>query len=163
MILALAFVRSDDITSFADALEDDLDEDETVVFNWFEDTYIGRMSRRGNGRRLPQFPHSLWNVHDRVLLQQDKTNNSAEAAHKKLQHELGMCHPTLWRFIDELRKIQKGRDLQFEHALNGQEPKKKLKKYIDADLRIRKIVREYDSRHPLEYLKAIANNYTIIH
>ena len=70
MILALAFVRSDDITSFADALKDDLDEDETVV----EDTYIGRMSRRGNGRRLPQFPHSLWNVHDRVLLQQDKKN-----------------------------------------------------------------------------------------
>ena len=31
MILALIFVRSDNITSFADALEEDLDEDGTVV------------------------------------------------------------------------------------------------------------------------------------
>ena len=72
LILALAFVRPDDIMTYVDALEEHLDEDGTIVFNWFDDTYIGRASRRGNGWRLLHFPCTLWNVHERVLLQLEK-------------------------------------------------------------------------------------------
>ena len=97
MILAPSFVRPDDIMTYVDALEEHLDENGTIVFNWFEDTYIERASRTGNGRRLPQFVCTLWSVHERVLLQQEKTNNSAEAARQKLQHELGMYPPTILR------------------------------------------------------------------
>ena len=160
--MALAFVPPEDLLSYVDALEEDLNEDESTVFNWFDDVYIGRANSRGNGRRLPKFPPTVWNVHKRVLLNQERTNNSAEVTHRKLQHELGMCHPTIWRFIDELRVIQKGRHLQLEHALTGQEPVLKTKKYKNADKRFRAIVNEYASRQPLEYLRAIANNYMII-
>ena len=72
-----------------------LDENGTIVYNWFEDTYIGRARRRVNGKRLQLFPCTLWNVHERILLYQEKTNNSAEVAHRKLQHKLGMCHPPI--------------------------------------------------------------------
>ena len=38
-----------------------------------------------------------------------------------------------------------------------------MRKYINADMRIQKILQEYDSHQPLEYLRVIANNYTAIH
>ena len=56
------------------------------------------------------------------------------------------------------RMLFVGRDLQFEHALNGQEPLKKVRKYIKYDMRIQKFVQEIDSRQPLEYLRAIGDS-----
>ncbi len=52
----------------------------------------------------------MWNVYDRVLNDQDRTNNHAEAAHRRVQTELGMDHPTIWKLIDGLQKVQKGRE-----------------------------------------------------
>ena len=53
----------------------------------------------------------MWNLYVRTLNHEDKTNNHAEAANRRLQMELGMEHPTLWKFIHALRKVKKGRDL----------------------------------------------------
>ncbi|KAK9701824.1 Zinc knuckle [Popillia japonica] len=80
-------------------------DDVQPILDWFEDHYVGRLNRRGNGRRQPLFPHEMWNFYNRTLTQQDRTNNHAEAAHR-LQRELGMDHPTIWKLIDGLRKVQ---------------------------------------------------------
>jgi len=75
------------------------------VLDWLEDNYIGKLTRRG--RRPPVFPHEMCNVHDRVVLHLDRTNNHAEAAHRRIQAELQMDHPTLWKFIDGLKKFRR--------------------------------------------------------
>uniref|UniRef100_A0A5S6Q1X1 Secreted protein n=1 Tax=Trichuris muris TaxID=70415 RepID=A0A5S6Q1X1_TRIMR len=50
-------------------------------------------------------------------------------------------HPTLWRFIDGLRKVQAGRDKEYEDYVRGEQPQPKRQRYIQADRRILAIVR----------------------
>ena len=82
------------------------------------------------------FPYDLWNVYETTFIDEDRTNNHAEACHRKLAYELGSHHPTLWKFIEILNKVQKGRDLYMEQLIAGHEPATKLKKYQHMDKRI---------------------------
>ncbi|KAK4882164.1 hypothetical protein RN001_005483 [Aquatica leii] len=100
-------------------------------------SFMRRPNRRGNGRRRAIFPIKIWSVYDRVLNNVDRTNNHAEAAHRRLQEELGMNYPYLWAYITALKKVQKGRDVFYEQMLAGRSPPKKLKKCRDADRRIK--------------------------
>ena len=104
-ILALAFVKPENVYDYFETLEEILSPDEIPALQWFEDYYIGRLNRQGR-RRPPIFLIPVWNVYERVLNDCDRTNNHAEAAHRKLSHELGVKHQTLWKFIDSLRVIQ---------------------------------------------------------
>ena len=60
----------------------------------------GAPNPNGIGRQRPTFPRRMWNVHLRVLHDDDRTNNHAEAAHRCLQSALHMHHPTLWKLTD---------------------------------------------------------------
>ncbi|XP_076039035.1 uncharacterized protein LOC143024138, partial [Oratosquilla oratoria] len=159
MILSLAFVPLAHIDTYVDALSVDINEELATLLNWFEDNYIGRPNRRGNGRRPPLFPPEMWNVYERTLQMEDRTNNHAEAANRRLQTELGMEHPTIWRFIKGLQKVQRNRDAFFEQLIGGHPPPPKLKKYMKADDRIRHIVYTFSERAPTEYLRGIAYNF----
>ncbi|KAK9694590.1 hypothetical protein QE152_g33450 [Popillia japonica] len=92
----------------------------------------------------------MWNLYQRTIDREERTNNHAEAANRRLRSELGMHHPTIWKYIDGLRKVQKGRDAYFEQLIAGHLPPMKLKKYRDADERIRRIVLDYGNRDPLD-------------
>ena len=81
MVMALSFVPNDDIDRHVDALATALPEKLVPLLNWFEDNYIGRPHRRGTGRRQPLCPTQMWNMYQRTL-QEDRTNNHAEAANR---------------------------------------------------------------------------------
>ena len=159
MIVAIAFVPVQHIEEAINQLGDNLPGELLPVLDYFEDTYLGRVNRRGDGRRSPTFEPSMWSVYERILNGQDRTNNLAEAAHRRLQCELGVTNPTLWRFIEGLRKIQYGRDFQYEQLVAGQNPPTKQNKFIEADIRIINIVKHFSNRNILEYLRGIAHNY----
>ena len=76
MIVALAFVPTDDIQDSFDALSDHCDGEETVILDYFETNYIGEV-RRGR-RRAPLFSHEMWNVYRRVEDDHPRTNNLLE-------------------------------------------------------------------------------------
>jgi len=61
-----------------------------------------------------------------------KTNNIAEASHRRLQAQLSMTNPTIWKFITLLKKVQAERDIYYEFLVAGYKPPPSKKKYIDA-------------------------------
>ena len=72
---------------------------------------------------------------------------------------IGIHHPTIWKLIDGLHKMQKGRDAYYEKLLAGHQPPQKLKKYKDADRRIHETVLRCENMGTVEYLKSLAHNY----
>ena len=101
----------------------------------------------------------MWNVHDRVVQHLDRTNNHAEAAHQRIQAELQMDHPTLWNFVDGLKKVRKGRDLFHEQLVAGHDPPRKLWRYQLCDERIQRIVQSYPNYDIMDYLRGLAHNF----
>uniref|UniRef100_A0A915DLS5 Odorant receptor n=1 Tax=Ditylenchus dipsaci TaxID=166011 RepID=A0A915DLS5_9BILA len=71
------------------------------VITWFSTYYVGTILR------LAVFPAQLWSCYQRTVDGEDRTNNFAEASHRRLQTYLDVDHPSLGRFLEELKKIQK--------------------------------------------------------
>ena len=99
----------------------------------------GRRVGRQNRRRPPLFPVAMWNVQNRVINHLGRTNNYAEAAHRRVQLQLKTDHPTIWKLITDLKTVQRGRDTFHESLVAGHLPPKKLQRYIDCDRRLRKL------------------------
>jgi hypothetical protein len=92
MIVSLAFVPVDGLDEAFDALSESLPDELQAMLTWLEDNYIGRPYGRNRRRRPAVFAPQLWNVYDRVLADQDRTNNHAEAAHRRLQTIFDVKH-----------------------------------------------------------------------
>ena len=99
------------------------------VFNWLEDYYIERPDHTGI-RRTPLFPFEKWNVYERTLNEESCTNNFVEATHRRMQNEFGVDHPTIWKFIEGVKKIKNWRDKLYEEFVRGEEPSKKKEENI---------------------------------
>ena len=128
MLIALAFIPPVDIVRAFEELEEYVDPTLELVLEYLEDNYIGRRQRQG--RKNPRFPITLWNVYNRTLNNEPRTNNSAEAGHRRFQAELNSSHPSIRRFIDNLRRAQKARDVDYTQLEAGSEPTAKRAKYL---------------------------------
>jgi hypothetical protein len=51
---------------------------------------------------------------------------------------MDLQHPTLWKFISCLRKVQYGRNTFYSQLEAEKSPPRKKKKYINVDKRIKK-------------------------
>lgn len=78
MIPALAFLRPHLVEEAFDQLVEhaDFPVEALPIANYFEDNYIGRRQR--NRRQPASFPIELWNVYDRTMNNQQRTNNDVE-------------------------------------------------------------------------------------
>jgi len=74
---------------------------------------------------------------------------------------MGVSHPTLWSFISSLRKIQSGRDTYYAQLEAGKSPPKKLKKHLDVDKRLTKIVSNYKNLNFISFLGGISQNISL--
>jgi len=106
-----------------EALVDEILLDLMPIMDWFEDFYIGRPGRNQTRRRA-LFPPETWSVYERsrTIIGEGRTKNHVEGAHRRLQAEFGMCHPTIWKFTDGIRAVQKGRNCLYEQFVRGDLP-----------------------------------------
>ena len=119
LLAVLAFVPPDDVVSAFEELMDsqffqDNASDLLNLTNYFEDNWIGRPARRG-GRSNPTYQVEIWNCYTETLHDMPKTNNAVEGWHRGFHQLLGAYHPTIWKFIDGLKKEQSLNELKLEH------------------------------------------------
>ena len=81
MIVALAFVPTDNLDDAFDALSNQLANELTPILNWLEDNCIGRRGRNNRRSRPPLFPPEIWSMYQRTISGIDRKNIHAEAAH----------------------------------------------------------------------------------
>ena len=92
-------------------------------------------------------------------------NSYAEASHRRLQLELGVQHPNIWRFIDGLRKARKSRDIDYESMIAGQTPARKRRRYRDSNERIFNPLNQFNGNGSMppqttwEFLIGVAHNF----
>uniref|UniRef100_A0A915EIJ4 Uncharacterized protein n=1 Tax=Ditylenchus dipsaci TaxID=166011 RepID=A0A915EIJ4_9BILA len=154
MITAMAFVRPDEIIPVLRSLK---------KFCWARLIWIQfwHGSKRPTTRKPqrimspPLFAHSIWNVYDRTLNGDHRTNNFAEAANHRIQTELDVSHPGLWTIYQVSSVSAASRDQKYLQWMAGKEPKGKRQKYKQADARILRIVQDYQERETKEYLKEL--------
>ncbi|XP_018497529.1 uncharacterized protein LOC108865207 [Galendromus occidentalis] len=163
MIPAMAFVREDLLDRSMMALLEVLPEELKPVYTYFVAYVCGRiLSVRLDGsviRDNPLFSSDVWSVHEKTLNGESRTNNFAEAAHRKLQEAFGVCHPSVWKFIDGLRHVQHKADAELERYIIGSAPAPKRRRYLNADANLLELVRTIENREPVAFLRGIANNF----
>ena len=98
-------------------------------------------------------------MYNRVLKDEERTNNYAEAANRSLHAAFDVDHPTVWKFIDRLKSVQSGNDKKYYEFVRGGEPPSKRTMYEKIDKKIRKIVSQFDKRSITEYLEGISAEY----
>lgn len=158
MIAAIAFVPLANVENAFESLQDTALNELEPIFNYFEDTYIGRPRRR-NGRCNPMFPHSMWNMHGRVEEDLPRTNNHVEGWHRKMNTAMGACNPTIWKFLDVLIKEQGLTDIKLNQAQGGHEAPKQRRAYQDTSRRLAVVVHDFVNRPIIDYLRGIAYNF----
>ena len=83
-----------------------------------------------------------------------QTNNYVEGWHRGFNNLLSSCHPTIWKFIEAIQKEQSLNDMKINQYIAGKiEPSRKRKRDT-----LKELVKDYENRERLEYLRGVAYN-----
>ncbi|ODM77881.1 hypothetical protein Ocin01_20181, partial [Orchesella cincta] len=148
---ALAELISDPFYSSSTDIED--------LVDYVEDNWVGG-NRRGR-ERPPRFAIEEWNCHSRVIEDLSRTNNIVEGWHRGFQSQLGAAHPTIWKFIEAIKKQQSLNELQMEQQLAGESPQPQRGRYQDLTIRLKAVVEDFENRPISDYLTGIAHNLNL--
>jgi len=138
-------------------LSDYLPDKLQPVLDYMEDNYIGRINRRVV-RRTATFNIGLWNIYDRVVTDRARTTNAVEVWHRGIQSVLSEIHPTIWKFINGLRRYQKLKDTKIEGLIAGRNAARRCPAYECLNRCIKNIVLDYQNRDIIDYLRGLAHN-----
>ena len=74
----------------------------------------------------------MWNMHERILDDLPRTNNSLEGWHNHMLANVNCYHPIIWKFLQILKREQALNEVKIIQKLAGQEPSPKKRKYEDC-------------------------------
>ena len=158
---SLAFVPPQDvINTFEDLVEADTFPDEVEgLYDYFENTYIGRRQRRG--RRAPRFGLELWNQHNRLQEGLPRTNNLLEGWHAGIQASLLGKNPTVWRFLNFLQHEESFQQGIIDSVVAGHDSRKEKKEDKARTKRIITLVQRYPNTPRAEFLRGVSYNFNL--
>ena len=161
------FLPENEVDETFEELQEEIETYENIrglkeLYDYFEDTYIGRLNRRQQ-RRNPQFPKTMWNVRSRTLEGIPRTTNKIEAWHRAIQAMFDAPHPSIYRFFHALQKeevLQVG-DLNKLRAGNDLQKQKKI--YQEAYKRITTLLERYQQNEcgRKEFLRGVGYNISM--
>jgi len=122
----LAFLPLEDVVDAFELLSDD-EVIPAEFITYFEGAYIGIQRGRGERRRRvePLFPIEVWNVRERTLNDQPRTNNAVEGFHSALRASITSMHPNLWKLCVALQKKEALTQTKLLQVRRGDELKTK--------------------------------------
>ena len=91
----------------------------------------------------------MWNMHQRVMDQMLRTNNSVEGWHNAFRHSIGHTQVLSKSKFFAKRALQHATYAKWE----GGTIKKRTKLSVEREKRIYNIVSNYDNRETLEYFE----------
>jgi hypothetical protein len=100
----------------------------------------------------------MWNVYDQTIEQAPRTNNHVEGWHRGFCGLLASHHPTIWKFVDGLKKEQSLNQMKIEQFIAGHQPAARRKRYREAAMRLQTIALDFTNRSRMDYLRGIAHN-----
>ncbi|CAF1333385.1 unnamed protein product [Didymodactylos carnosus] len=101
--------------------------------------YLGRL-RPNQTRRQPKFGIDFWNMYHRTTDAVTRTNNAAEADHRRIGSVFQCSHPTLWSFLEKLIEEENATHMEILHINAGQAPKLKSKRNERFEKRLLNII-----------------------
>ena len=102
------------------------------VLDYFEDTYMGRLTRNAP-RTTPNFPIQIWSKFHRTHEELPRTNNYVEGWHRNVRIIFMCYHPTFWKSIILLKKEQTLNRVDMVQAEVGHPPPAQWRRYVDCN------------------------------
>ncbi|CAF1111998.1 unnamed protein product [Brachionus calyciflorus] len=119
MLACLAFVPVEDTVMVFELLKKNCPNRLEKLYKYFEDFYIGPMSRgRNPKRKSPLFDIEMWSCHKRTVLGLPRTNNNLEGWHNALQSSI-KTHPHLLSFINSIKLEQSNSENLYAQLCSG--------------------------------------------
>ena len=152
-VAALAFLPVDDVSEGFELLQDE--EELDALLDYVEPTYIGRRRGRNGRREAPTYRVEDWNVRERTLNGQHRTNNASEGLHNAMAGCIGVAHPGLYKLIKQFKKEE---NLARRKVLEANIGNARLqdKKYVTKESNLLALVTDYNPDDKLAYLESIA-------
>ena len=144
MLCALAFVPMDDVADAFAVLKRSMQQkalEIAGIFDYFEETYIGKLNPRTCKRASADFPIKVWNMYDCARENKARTNNSVEGWHHAVGFSINCDHPDVYHLINFLRTEE---DRVRTHLVRN-DTRYKRKKYATIDKRIHDTVMDYSN------------------
>jgi hypothetical protein len=157
MLQALAFLPEDDVIFGFDYLKSQINENFKDILKYVEKNYIGKLKIGKDGevtRANPRFPINSWNLHERVLKNLPRTNNSVESWHGSYSDTIkkGM---TVDKVVQAFRKEQNNTEAFIVQIKTGTEIIRKARS-IEQDKKIFQLVSNYSSNSMGEFITNIS-------
>ena len=155
---ALAFVPEEEVEERFEEVAAAFPDEPAVnnLISYFESTYV-RGPRLAGRYRDPTFPPGVWSHFADAVLLEPKTTNACEGFHNALK-SLFMCtHPSVWKFLNGIRK-----DIAIQRLLHiraeQMQGEGRRKKWVELARRLRaKVELYFEEPDKLRYLRAIAH------
>lgn len=162
MLAALAFVRISDVECYFAALQAVVPDQMHDFIEYFDRTYVSGKPAVGRRRAVPpRYRPHVWNQHDAVRDGLAKTNNVSEGWHNRFRLLMGKSHPDIFSFIKEIKKEQGDTEIAVVELSLGRKVKAAAKKkWVDTQLKLQRIVLNYESYEMLKFLETIGDTFS---